>query len=378
MAQTKISGYATPEGTRRYADRHLKENQVVPEHFRKSRQHLTLTSVGMGTYIGNPDPETDRAMTQAAMTSIQSGAINVLDTAINYRFQQSERSLGEALHHLINAGTLQRDEVFICSKNGYLTPDAHVHSNFGDYFRLNYIDAGVVEPHDIVGGMHCMTPRYLAHELNQSLSNLGLETLDLMYLHNAAESQLPDVGTAEFFKRLEAAFTFYESARQENKIRYYGMATWDCFRVQATQTDRFVNLESVVKLAQAAGGETAHGFRFIQLPFNLAMLEALTMPNQTVNGQKMALLDACQALGIEVFTSVPLLQGQLLSQAGLPQFHGLTTPAQAALQFVRSTPGILAPLVGHKQAAHTQENVKIAQVPPLSPNEFTALFSATV
>ena len=44
-----------------------------------------------------------------------------------------------------------------------------------------------------------------------------------------------------------------------------------------------------------------------------------------------------------------------------------------ALQFIRSTPGILAPLIGHKTESHVDENLKILEIPPIPENEFSEL-----
>ena len=46
------------------------------------------------------------------------------------------------------------------------------------------------------------------------------------------------------------------------------------------------------------------------------------------------------------------------------------TPSEGALQFVRSTPGVLAPLVGQKSDAHVSENLEVMKIPPFSENEF--------
>jgi predicted aldo/keto reductase-like oxidoreductase len=131
----------------------------------------------------------------------------------------------------------------------------------------------------------------------------------------------------------------------------------------------------VVTLAETVGGKE-HGFRFVQLPFNLAFTEALTLPAQPVRGEMLSLLEAAIALNIGVFTSVPLLQGQLLAHPNkLPKFDGMETPAQECLQFVRSNPGVLAPLVGHKKPEHVAENLKVASVPPLMLAEFEEMLS---
>ena len=56
------------------------------------------------------------------MRAVELGA-NVIDTAANYRFQRSERSIGNALRELTEAGGFSRDEIVICTKGGYLPFD---------------------------------------------------------------------------------------------------------------------------------------------------------------------------------------------------------------------------------------------------------------
>lgn len=377
--EERIPGAATPEGTERFRARFEGKSTeglaVADGHFRETAQGLHLTSLGMGTYLGALDENTSQLMTNAAQHSVSTGAINVLDTAINYRYQLSERAFATALQHLLANG-FQRDELFICSKNGFISPDAALQSqgeDFRTWFQNHFIQSGKITPEDIAGGMHCMAPAYLDDQLSQSLTNLGLQTLDLMYLHNAAESQIPEVGRDVFMKRLKLAFDFYEQARIDGRIRYYGLATWNCFRVDPEESEEYLNLETVLQLAESVGGSD-HGFRFVQLPFNLAFTEALTIPSQTVGGEPMSFLEAAMALNVGVFTSVPLLQGQLLNQP-LPKFEGLHTPAQECLQFVRSNPGVIAPLVGHKNPQHVDDNLKVATVPPLVLAEFEEILA---
>jgi len=353
-----LKGYATPQGTLRYKARFEETGDVIPEHFRTNFQGLALSSLGMGTYLGDTSSETDEDMIRAAIASVQSGAINVLDTAINYRHQCSERALAKALTNF------ERDEIFLCSKNGFLTPDAAVHEDFQTYFHNTYIKTGIVKSEDVAGGIHCMSPSYLAHELDKSLSNLDVETLDLMYLHNAAESQLAEVGRDVFMNRLAKAFEFYETARRDGKIRFYGLATWNCFRVDKHYEDEYLNLETIVELAESVGGSETHGFRYIQLPYNLVLPEALTQPYQRARGERLSVLHAASDLGVGVFTSVPLMQGQLL-QHPLPVSPGVETPVQYCLQFVRSTPGIIAPLVGHKKPCPCEAKYSGGQASPL-------------
>jgi predicted aldo/keto reductase-like oxidoreductase len=97
------------------------------------------------------------------------------------------------------------------------------------------------------------------------------------------------------------------------------------------------------------------------------------LKNQIVNGSEASILEAAIYLGIGVFTSVPLMQTKLLGPNTIPEFGGLAKPAHRALQFVRSTPGIIAPLVGQKLINHVNENLELVKTSPLSNEEFTEL-----
>src|SRR5207244_2924532 len=81
---------ASQEGTARYKARF----STLSEHFR-SEQDWWVSSIGLGTYLGEPDEKTDRSYAESVKVALQSGC-NLFDTAINYRFQRSERSIGHA------------------------------------------------------------------------------------------------------------------------------------------------------------------------------------------------------------------------------------------------------------------------------------------
>jgi aryl-alcohol dehydrogenase-like predicted oxidoreductase len=359
-----ITGYATPEGTLNFA----KKNQLAAKnHFRLSNG-LTLSSIGVGTYLGNVDNITDNLVKEAIKSSVLS-AINVIDTAINYRSQKAERSVGKALSELVGEDKVKREELFISTKNGYITNDGDVHEEFWDYIHNTLVKPGIIKSNDISSGYHCMTIPYLEHQLNQSIKNLGLDCIDLIYLHNAAEGQLQDISREEFTKKLKQVFEFYENQRKNGTIRYYGMATWDCFRVPKEHPQHIL-LSDVIRLANEVGGNE-HGFRFIQLPYNMYLDQALILKNQIVNGSEASILEAAINLGVGVFASVPLMQAKLLKPNTIPEFGNLEKPSHRALQFVRSTPGIIAPLVGQKEARHVNENLELVKIEPLSNTEFT-------
>ena len=131
------------------------------------------------------------------------------------------------------------------------------------------------------------------------------------------------------------------------------------------------------ELAREAGGDE-HGFRFVQLPFNLAMPEALVADNQTHRGATVSLLEAARALGVTVVASASLLQGKVARD--LPErirapLGSLATDALTALQFVRSTPGLTTALVGMSRVEHVEENLRLAKLPPASADDYSRLFS---
>ncbi len=358
-----ISGYATSSGTAGFAKRHT---NVAKNHFKKFLD-LTLSSIGMGTYLGNPDSATDDLVREAVKKTIVAG-INVIDTAINYRAQKAERSVGTAIRELVETNTVKREEVFISTKNGYVTNDGDSKEEFWENIQNTLVKPGIINPGDISSGYHCMTIPYLQDQLSRSLKNLDFDCIDLMYLHNAAEGQLQDMSKEDFLKKLYDVFQFYEEQRKLGTIRYYGMATWDCFRVPQ-EHQQYLSLHDIVKIAEKSGGAN-HGFRFIQLPYNMYLDQALTHKNQKIDGNDYTILEASQKLGIGVFTSVPLMQAKLLAPNVLPEFGNLIRPSHRAIQFIRSTPGVIAPLVGQKSLEHVDENMSLSSIPVLDQNEF--------
>ncbi len=360
---------ATKEGTTRYAQRFT--GRAAQGHFRDA-QRMLLSSLGIGTYLGQPDQRTDEAYTAAVVAAVESG-INVIDSAINYRFQHSERSIGAALQQLW-AKRFSREEIVLCTKGGYLTPDGSMPADPNEYFFREYIQHGIFSAKDLAAGSHCMTPKFLKDQLGRSLKNLGVECVDVYYLHNP-ETQLSEIAKPEFLERVRNAFEFLESAVEAGEIRYYGMATWNGFRQDPRARDA-MQLGEIAHIAQEIAGGVHH-FRFVQLPFNLGMTEALTMGNQILRERERTLVETAGDLDITVVASASLLQGQVARN--LPAFvseaFGLENDAERALQFARSAPGITTALVGMSRVEHAKANARLVGVPPATENEFSKLFS---
>lgn len=323
--------------------------------------------------MGDPCEETDARYAETAVLAAQAG-INVFDTAVNYRHMHSERAIGQGVAELISSGAVQRDEILLATKGGFLSYDGKEPEDPSAYFQEKLVRTGLVQPEEIVAGCHTLSPRYLENQIDVSRGNLGVATLDLYYLHNP-ETQLREVSHDEFLRRLRQAMAVLENAVSDGKIRMYGAATWNGFRIQADSQEA-ISLEEIFGVAREVGGQQHH-FAAIQLPFNIAMPEPLSANTQTLNGRTVPLLHVAREYGLMVFSSASLLQSHLAKglPAGFQQWiPGLTTDAQRAIQFARSTPGITCALVGMSSRDHLEDNIATAHRPPLSLAEYRKMF----
>ncbi|KAG0581265.1 hypothetical protein M758_4G242300 [Ceratodon purpureus] len=369
-----VPGRADAAGTAQHAQKIA--SRCGKGHFRilptqtEAAGDLTVSSLGVGTYLG---PETDAADNEyvEAMTKALSLGINVLDTAVNYRGTRSELAVGRAITEGIKQGFITREQVVVCTKGGYLTFGTERPADPRRWIQETYVKSGLFKWEDFIAGCHCMTPAYIKNQLDRSRENLGLETVDVYYIHNP-ETQLSEIPRETFITRIRDAFGALEEACAEGKVTVYGTATWNGFR-QPPEKRGHLSLEELVAAAREAGGD-GHHFRVVQLPYNLSLQDAATLNSQVVKGKRMSLLSAAQKLGISVVASASLMQASLckgLAEETRKSFAELgtnATDAQCALQFVRTTPGILTGLAGMRTLSHVEENAGIIPCPavPLS------------
>jgi aryl-alcohol dehydrogenase-like predicted oxidoreductase len=353
---------ATPAGTKRYRDRFAA--RFSNDFYRPFAGSLTASSLGIGTYLGECD-DSDDVKYAAAIRSALAHGINVIDSAINYRCQRSERAAGAALRDAIASAEVTRDEVIICTKGGYVPLDGSAPTSREEYLAYlqeTYLDPGVISADDLVGGGHSLAPSFLAHQIQRSQVNLGVRTLDVYYLHNP-EQQLDAVQPARFRTIVRRAFALLEERVATGDIGCYGCATWNGLRTPP-DTRGHLDLSELIGIARDVGGDDHH-FRVVQLPVNLAMSEAIRTPTQRLGGRRVVpLLQAAEELGMSVVASATLMQDRLTR--GLPPelhdaFPSLETDAQRAIAFVRSLPGVTAALVGMRDARHVMENAAAAQ-----------------
>ncbi|MCU4801065.1 aldo/keto reductase [Halobacteria archaeon HArc-gm2] len=359
---------ATQTATWAYRDDH---GEFARTFFRRYAD-CVVSSIGVGTYLGDSTDERDDRYHDAIVEALESG-INVVDTAINYRNQRSERVVGDA----VRDADIDREAALVATKGGFVPFDRERPTDPGQYVLEEYVEPGVVDREDLVRGQHAIAPGFVDDQLDRSLSNLHLDTIDLYYVHNP-ETQLAERSAEAVYDQLEATFERLEERVADGDIRHYGVATWEGFRVPEDH-DSYLSLPEVVRRARSAAdsaGADATHFRAIQLPFNVQMADAFTVEaHEGPEGPQSALEFAHEA-GIDVFTSASMMQGQLAD--GLPQDVAAKlsgeTAAQRAINFARSAPGVTSSLVGMGSPAHVAENVAAGTYEPLGADAFDSVF----
>jgi aryl-alcohol dehydrogenase-like predicted oxidoreductase len=189
----KLKGFATEAGTDAYYRRSQYDEvnlEVHPTNFKNPFESvgLKISSLGIGTYVGEPDDITDYLLYDAIKTSVLSGGINHIDTAPNYRYTKSEKTVGRILTTLDNKYGITRDQLFVATKGGYIPEDAEKMISRTDEMRRMVKNLGIPEDEIVKESGHCIHPKFLKDQIESSLARLNCETVDVYYLHNAYEA----------------------------------------------------------------------------------------------------------------------------------------------------------------------------------------------
>ncbi len=367
--------HATPEATYGFAKRFAHYKDFYARH-----DGLIFSKLGFGTFKKEPYKEENYTFDykDALKTAIHHG-VNVIDTAINYRYQQSEREIGEVLEELFESGDVKREELIICSKGGFVPLDFPFPENPYEWINEHIIQKGFATSSDIELDQHCITPAFLKDSLDRSLSNLHVKCLDIYFLHNP-ETQLTKIGYTHFLKKLEEIFESFETMVNEGKIKAYGIAVWNAFTYEEGNSE-YINLEEVYDVARKVGGVNHH-FKYIQLPFNIAKTNAYTIANQKMSdGNYYTPLQVAHKLGLGVMSSSSLLQMHLFQKPFKPEVGylldskmELQSDIQLALQFVRSTRGIVTSLFSSSKPEHVSSNLGIATINATNSTKYNLLY----
>ena len=218
-----------------YKDFYIKHNDLI------------FSKLGLGTFNKEPYKEENYLFhyIEGVKEAVKNG-INLIDTASNYRYGQSEKEIGIALQELFEEGVTKREELIICSKGGFIQLEYPFPENPYKWIEENIVNASLATLDDIELDQHCMTPDYLEWSCKKSLENLGVKTIDIYFLHNP-EIQVSKLGYKKFLKKIETIFRRFEKMVEMGMIKYYGVAVWNGFIDEST--NEHINLEDLVKIA---------------------------------------------------------------------------------------------------------------------------------
>ncbi|WP_053947244.1 aldo/keto reductase [Halolamina sediminis] len=364
---------ATRDATWRYRDRF--GDRYGRTFFRRFGPGV-VSSIGAGSYQGEPTAAVDDRHRDALVTALENGC-NVLDTAPDYRCGRAEGVVGDALE----TADVDRDAVLLATKGGFVPFDGERPAEPAEYVREQFVETGIVDPADLARGSHAIAPAFLETMLDRSLDVLGVETIDCYYVHNP-ETQFAEHPREEVYDRIEAAFEQLEREIAAGRIDRYGVASWEAFRVPADH-DQYLSLSRVLDCARSAaesvGGDVDdHGLAAIQLPFNVHMADAFTSAHHEdpESGEAVSALEFAHREGLSVFASAALMGGELVE--GLPDNISAElagdSPAQRAINFARSAPAVAAALVGMGRPSHVREDLAAGTFDPLGASAFDAVF----
>lgn len=316
---------------------------------------MKLSNLGIGTYLGSIDAETSERYKQVIVKAIDIG-INVVDTAINYRNMESERTLSKALKEI------DRKKVIISTKGGYFPVGQRIDNT------------GIFTKDDITPYGNILTPGYIDWSFEKSLENIGTDYIDIYFLHNI-EDQLTIFDREKFYRKVWTVFRLLEGKVSEGKLKYYGIATWNGLRLDYSHKQH-INIQDMVNIAKEVGGQNHH-FKFIQLPYNIVMTEAYTKKNQKIDGRFYSTLEASEIFGLYTYISAPLFQGRILRKfpENIKRLFKVDKDIHVPIQFVRSTPHVGTVLIGTSHLDHLLDNTEIENYPKLTREEFEKILN---
>ncbi|APZ44716.1 aldo/keto reductase [Acidihalobacter ferrooxydans] len=378
---TLIPGYANAKATRAYAETHQAEGHAAAGHYSEFlRARIRLSSLGVGSFGGAATPEVDAQISAVVFRALLEG-INVIDTAAHYRYGRSLAAVGAGVRAAVAQG-VPREAMFLMSKGGFLTLRGGPPPDMQAWFDREIVAQSLGSADELAKGAHLLNPAYINYQLELSRQLLGVETLDA-FLVDQPEVHIPVIGKEMTNRRLTDVFEVLERAVRDKRLRSYGISTFEGVRVE-TDNLMFQSLTSMIGLAERAaqavtGEETArHHFKIVMMPFNQVMPEAFTRFNTaTGQGNVASPIQAAHQLEVYTIASHTMFKGHLAQQSlpGMEQaMPCLANPAQRAMQFNRSTPGLGTSLVGISTPAHLDDLLAVARIPPMERKPYLAMY----
>ena len=284
---------ALPELTKSYLS---KFPQIKSKTLGKTGFRISICGFG-----GYRIDEENRLHFEALKKALLSG-INIIDTSSNYTDGGSEKLIGKVLSELIRQNKVEREEIVVVSKGGYLQGKnleiAIAREQSGNGFK----DVVKCSP-DL---WHCISPDFLENQITLSLKRLQLEKIDVYLLHNpeyyltySAISD-PERREREYYKRIKDAFIHLEKEVSCGRISYYGISS-NTFGEKDTKSN-FTSLEKVIGIANEISPD--NHFAVVQLPLNL--IESGGINNLNQNGETKSVLEVAAENNLGVLINRPL------------------------------------------------------------------------
>jgi aryl-alcohol dehydrogenase-like predicted oxidoreductase len=274
------------------------------------RSGLKISRLGLGTMTWGNGTDADEAA--AILVAFHDAGGTFVDTAVSYSDGESERILGALM-----ADVVPRSELVVGSKAGI--------TRIGDE---RFIDA---------------SRGTLLNRLDESLTNLGVDHLDLWQVH-IADASVP----------VEETMSALDAAVDSGKVRYVGVSNYSGWR----------SAQAAVWQRSAPGRAP-----LISNQVRYSLLE---------RGVEREVIPACAELGMGVLPYSPLgggvltgkyrhgvpadsrgaVEGRNLASYSDPRAVGIveavataadglaTSPINIALAWLRSRPGVCAPIIG--------------------------------
>jgi aryl-alcohol dehydrogenase-like predicted oxidoreductase len=297
---------------------------------------LEVTPIAFGTWqLGGDWGAFDEGEAITAIRQARELGINFFDTAQAYGFGASERMLGSALRDEL---ATRRDDVVIATKGGLRIDERR-------------------------GLVRDSSPQWLRHGVEESLSALGVEHIDLYQIHWPD----PDIPFAETAQALQELV-------EEGKIRHVGVSNFD-----VSQIAEFARTRPVETLQPPY-----HLFRRDAeadvLPYSrehdIGVLVYGTLAHGLLTG---AMNPSTTFADDDWRRQSPLFEGEAfernLSTVGeLERFardRGHTV-SQLAIAWTLANPSVDVAIVGSRHASHTQDSVGALDL-HLSPEEMAEI-----
>lgn len=284
---------ASVEGTKTYINKHPDIKSKI-----LGKTGFTVSVCGFGGYrIDDGIPQHKNALELALLSGI-----NLIDTSSNYADGGSEILIGKVLSNLISENKIERENIVVVSKGGYLQ---------GSNLKLGIEREQSGKPFtDVVKCSkdlwHCISPDFLEYQITLSLQRLNLDKIDVYLLHNPEYFLTysiisdPERREREYYRRIKDAFIHLEEEVKRGRISYYGISS-NTFAEKNTRQN-FTSLEKVITIANEISDK--NHFAVVQFPMNLIENGGMNILNQ--QNQTKTFLDVADENNLGVLVNRPL------------------------------------------------------------------------